>query len=146
VRVERQVQQPKPGLQVVLPDRRVPLEQLLAAPDVVDQHVEPAVVAVDPPDQVRDLLGLEMVGLHRDPRAAGGRDELGGLLDRLRAVVLRPLLARRAAGAVDGRPRLPQRDGRPAAGAARRAGDERHLAGEGRAHAESPSAATTRAI
>ena len=32
----------RPFVEVVLPDRRVPLEELLAAPDVVDEHVEPA--------------------------------------------------------------------------------------------------------
>ena len=41
VRVDRQAQHPQPLLEVVLPHRRVPLEQQLAAPDVVDQHVEP---------------------------------------------------------------------------------------------------------
>jgi hypothetical protein len=34
-------------VEVVLPHRRVPLEQPLAAPDVVDEHVEPPLLGVD---------------------------------------------------------------------------------------------------
>ena len=62
-------------------------------------------------------VGLEVVDRDRDPAAAGGVDELGGLLDRLRPVVLGPVLARGAPGAVDGRARLAQRDGDAAPGA-----------------------------
>ena len=42
---------------------------------------------------------------HRDAAAAGRGDQLGGLLDRLGAVVLRARVRVRAAGAVDGRAR-----------------------------------------
>ena len=79
-------------------------------------------------------VGLEVVGRDGDPRAAGRVDELGGLLDRLGPVVLRALLARAAAGAVDGRARLAERDGDPAPGAAGRARHERHLPGQRTRH------------
>ena len=63
-----------------------------------------------------------------DPLAAGRGDELGGLLDRLRAVVLRALRAGRAARRVDRRAGLAQRDRDAAPGPARGARDERDLA------------------
>ena len=131
VRLDREVEQVKSVGEVVLPDRRVPLEQPLAAPDVVDEHVEPALLLLDALDQRRDLLGHEVVGRDGDAAAAGLGDELGGLLDRLRAVVLRAGGARAAAGAVDGGAGLAERDGDPAPGAAGRAGDEGDLAIQG---------------
>ena len=79
-------------------------------------------------DERLDLRRLEVVDRDRDPVAAGGVDELGGLLDRLRPVVLRAPLPGRAAGAVDRRARLSQRDRRAAPGTAGRARHERHLA------------------
>ena len=53
VRVDREPQQPQAVVEVVLPDRLVPLEQVLGAPDVVDEHVEPALLGVDALDQAR---------------------------------------------------------------------------------------------
>ena len=57
VRVDREPQQPQAGVEVVLPHRRVPLEEVLGAPDVVDEHVEAAVLGVDALDERRDLRG-----------------------------------------------------------------------------------------
>ena len=37
------------------------VDQRLAAPDVVDQHVEPALLGVDPLHQVAHLLGFQVV-------------------------------------------------------------------------------------
>ena len=124
VGLDRQVEQVQAVAEVVLPHRRVPVEELLAAPDVVDEHVEPALLAVDALDERLDLVGLEVVGRHGDAGAAGLRDQLGGLLDRLGAVVLGAGGARAAAGAVDGGAGLAERDGDAAAGAAGGAGDE----------------------
>ena len=53
VGLDRQAQQAQAVVQVVLPQLGLPVEQQLAAPDVVDQHVEAAVVGVDPLDQRR---------------------------------------------------------------------------------------------
>ena len=139
VGVDRQAQQPQAGVEVVLPHRRVPLGQLLAAPDVVDQHVQAALLGVDALHERLDLGRIEVVDRDGDPLAAGGADELGGLLDRLRPVVLRPPLAGAAAGAVDGRAGLAQRDRGAAAGAARRARHERHLAGQRTRHGGHPT-------
>ena len=124
VRVDRQAQEPQAVVEVVLPHRRVPLEEVLGAPDVVDEHVEAALLGVDPRDQGRDLRGVEVVDRDRDPLATRRRHELGGLLDRLRPVDLGAPLARRAAGRVDGRARLAEADGDAASGAAGRPGDE----------------------
>ena len=81
-----------PVVEVVLPDRRVPLRraalQQLAAPDVVDEHVEVPVVAGDAPGETLHLRGVEMVDDDRDAGAAELRDERGRLLDRLGPVVL----------------------------------------------------------
>jgi hypothetical protein len=130
VRVDRQAQQPQPPVEVVLPDRRVPLEQALAAPDVVDQHVEAAALGVDALHERPDLRRLEVVGGDRDPLAAGRADELGGLVDRLRPVVLRAPPAGAAAAAVDRGAGLAECDGDAAPGAAGGAGHEGHLAGQ----------------
>ena len=59
---------------------------------------------------------LEVVDGDRDPLAARLAHELGGLLDRLRPVVLGAPLAGAAARAVDGGARLAERDRDPAAG------------------------------
>ena len=125
VRVEREAQQPQAVVEVVLPERRVELEQLLAAPDVVDEQVEPAVVGVDPLDERGDLRRVEVVDRDGDPLAAGRGDQLRGLLDRLRAVVP-PSAARGCCGRCSRRcARLAERDRDAAPGAAGRAGDER---------------------
>ena len=119
-------------IQVVLPNRRVPLEQLLPAPDVVHEDVQAPALGIDPLHERLDLISLEMVDGDRDPNAAGFRHELGRLLDRLRSVVLRGSVAGAAARAVHGRCGLSKRNGRAAPGASTRAGDERNPALESR--------------
>jgi hypothetical protein len=108
----------------------VPGGQRVAAPHVVDQYVQPALLAVDALHEGLDLLRNQMVDGHRDAGAAGRRDELGGLLDGLGAVHLGPLGARAASGGVDrgaGRTEL-HRDLPP--GASRRPGHESDLSGQ----------------
>ena len=68
VGVDRQPQDAEAVVEVVLPDLGAPVEQVLAAPDVVDQDVEPALLGVDALDQRPHLLGLEVVDLHGDAR------------------------------------------------------------------------------
>ncbi len=138
VGVDGEAQQPEPIGQVALPDRPVPVGratlQPLAAPDVVDEDVEAAVVAVDPVAQPAHLIGVEVVDGDRDAGATRRVDELGGLLDRLgppdvvgrqRASTARPT------GADDRRTRLTERDRDAAAGPAGGAGHDRHPPGEG---------------
>ena len=127
VRVDGEPQQAQAVAEMVLPDRLVPLEQIFAAPDVVDEDVEPAMVAADPFDQRLHLLGLQMVGRDRDAMAAQRRHQLGGLLDRLRALVLGKAVARRAAGDIDGGAGGAELGGDAAAGSARGASDKRHF-------------------
>ncbi len=49
-----------------------------------------AVVTPDPLGEGAYLVGLEMVDSGRDPGATEVRDQLGGLLDRFRTVVVGP--------------------------------------------------------
>jgi hypothetical protein len=134
VRVDRKAEHPQPVLQVVLPDGRVPLEELLSAPDVVHEHIETLAFGINPLDERFHLARLQMVDRHCDPIAAGVRHELGGFLDRLRPVVLRTSLGGAAARAVDRRACLSERDRRAPSGSAGRAGDERDLAVERSSH------------
>ena len=94
--VDAEPQQAQAVLQIVLPDRLVPLEELLAAPDVVDQNVEPPLLGPDALDQRPHLGGNQMVDPDRDALAAGFRDQLGRLLDGLRPGVFGRLAARRS--------------------------------------------------
>ena len=74
VRVDREPEDPKASVEVVLPDRRVPLRrpalQHLGAPDVVDEHVDVSVLVAETHGQPLDLRGIEMVDAHRDAGAA----------------------------------------------------------------------------
>jgi hypothetical protein len=128
VGVDGQPQQAQPLVERVLPHRPVPLGERITAPHVVDEHVEAALLAIDPFDERPDLLGIEVIHLRADPDAAGGRHELGGLLDRLGTVHLRTLRTGRAPGRVHRRTRGPELHRDAATGATRRTGDERDLA------------------
>ncbi len=86
--------------------------------------------SIDALDQGRDLLRLEMVDLHRDALAAGGVDQLGGLLDRLGSVHLGALLPSGPAGAVHGGAGSAELDRDPSSGGPGGAGHECDLAFE----------------
>ena len=139
VRVDGEAQQPQAVVEVVLPDRRVPLEQVLGAPDVVHEHVEAALLGVDPLDQRRHLLRLEVVDRHGDALPARLAHELGGLLDRLGAVDLRARSRVLRPGRVHGRARLAERDRDAAPSAARGARAPARPALQRPAHAGTPS-------
>ena len=47
--------------EVVIPDRLVPFEQQLAAPDIIDQHVQPALLGPDALDRAPVTLGIGLV-------------------------------------------------------------------------------------
>ena len=127
VRVDPQVQEAQAVGEVVLPDRGVPLGELLAAPDVVDQYVQPARLGPDALHQPLHLLRHQVVDPQRDAPPAGRGDQVRRLLDRLRAGVLGLLRARRPPGDVDGGPGRAQLHGDPPPRPARPAGDQRHL-------------------
>jgi hypothetical protein len=72
----------------VLPHGHIPLYQALATPHVVDEHVQAALLAVDAPNQVAHLIGLQMVDPDGDALPAPLVDEVGRLFDRLGTIVL----------------------------------------------------------
>ena len=73
-----------PLAQVVLPERRVPLGEGVAAPDVVDEDVQATAEAVvDAADQGSHLIGVGVVDACRDACPAGFVDEASRLLDCL---------------------------------------------------------------
>ena len=127
MRVDAEPQHAQAVLEIVLPDRLVPFEELLAAPDVVDEDVEAALLGADALDQLPDLVGNEMIDPDGDAGAAGCRDQLRRLLDRFRPRIFGLLLARRPSGDVDRRAGGAQFHRDAAAGAARRAGDQGDL-------------------
>ncbi len=115
----------------MLPHRAVPLEEPLAAPDVVHQHVEAPLLGVDPPDQRLHLRRHQVVRDHGDALPARRRDQLRRLLDGLRPVVLRPAAARTAARHVHRRALRAQLDRDAPARAPRGPGHQGDLAFEG---------------
>ena len=103
VRLDGEAQQLQPIREIMLPDRLVPLEQVLAPPDVVDQDVERAALAADARDKCLHFAGDQMVDADRDRLAAELGDQRSGLLDRLAAPDLRRTALGAAPGHVDGR-------------------------------------------
>ena len=83
VRVHAHLQHPQPAGPVVLPERLVPFHVPVAAEDVVDEDVEPALVALDAFDQLGNRGRVFVIDHERRPRASRGRHQLSGLLDRL---------------------------------------------------------------
>ncbi len=88
VRVDGEPQYPEAVVEVVLPDRCVPLRQGLRAPDVVDEYVDVAVVVPCSLRQGFHLVGLQMVDRDGDTCATEVSHELGRLFDRLGTVVV----------------------------------------------------------
>ena len=64
--VDRLAQQRETGVEVLLPQRVLPVGQRVAAPDAVHEHVEPAVLGLDPLDQRADLLRVAVIDAHSD--------------------------------------------------------------------------------
>src|SRR5436305_2881633 len=89
MRVHTHLQHPQPTGPVVLPERFVPLHVSIAAKDVVDQHVEPAAVALDAGDELGDCSRIFVIDDERGTGAARYFDQLAGLLDGLRSAELR---------------------------------------------------------
>ena len=128
VGVDAEPEQPEPVREVVLPDRLVPLEEPLAAPDVVDEDVEPPALGADAGDERRDLVRHQMVDAHRHPLAAEPRSTSAAVSSIVsRAAVARAPAAAAAAGHIDRRPGGAELDRDPAPGPAGGARDERHL-------------------
>ena len=62
----------QPGIQIVGPERSVPFDEVLAAPDVVDKDVQPALLGVDPLHEGFHLGSLAVIDLDGDSSAARG--------------------------------------------------------------------------
>src|SRR5215207_4103915 len=111
----------------MLPHRHVPLDQVFAAPHVVDEHIQSPLLLLDAPHQGAHLSRLQVIDTDGDVVPADLINEFGRLLDRLGAVVLRAPPSRSAPRYVDRRPGGPQLDGYPAPGPARSPGYQGHL-------------------
>src|SRR6187455_2979323 len=94
MRLDPEPQNPQAFLQVELPYRRVPLRwstlQHFGAPDVVDEHVDAAMLGTDTCGQSRDLRRFEMVdGDGTAPAAEFGHQleppQVAALAERIRA-------------------------------------------------------------
>jgi hypothetical protein len=94
VGLDGEPEEPEAVVEAELPYGRVPLRgsalEQLAAPDVVDEHIDVAVGGPDLLGQRFHLDGIEVVDRDRDAGAAEARDDLGGLLDRLGTAVVGP--------------------------------------------------------
>jgi hypothetical protein len=138
VRLDGEPQQPQALAEVVLPDRAVPLEEQLTAPDVVHEDVQASLLVRDALHERTDAIRIEMVGGYGDPVPTGSGDEVGGVLDGLRPVVLRTPLPRAAAGDVHRGPSRPQLHGHPAPRPPRRPRDQRDPAHQRPCHVRPP--------
>jgi len=126
--VNREAEDPEAVIEMVLPDRLVPVcgpaFQQLGAPDVVDEDVDAAMFVPNPFAQPAHLFGVEMIDGDRNARAPESRDKLRGLFDRLGTVVFRPAQSSRPAGTHHGGSSLSQGGRNTTTGAARRARDD----------------------
>ncbi len=119
----------EPLVEVELPEAPAPLGERVAAPDVVDQDVEAALLVAHPLEERAHLVLPRVVHPGVDAVAAVRGDELRRLFDGLGPVLAaRRPAAYAPAGAVDRGPGFPQHAGDAAPGAAGGAGDHRDLA------------------
>jgi hypothetical protein len=100
---------------------------LVAAPGVVDEQIEPPLLVADAVEERLDLRVLGVVAADRYADAAAGGQLLGGVVDRAGASKRRRLAADAATADVDRRPLLAENEGDALAAATARAGDERNL-------------------
>jgi hypothetical protein len=80
----------------MLPYRLVPLLEVLAAPDVVDEYVQPPLLGADARHEIAHLVRDEVINAERKSATAQRRDQRGGFFDGLGPTIFRPLLARRS--------------------------------------------------
>lgn len=95
--LDRLVDQPQAVFQVCFPELLSPLDQVVAAPDVVHEYVERS----NAREQVVHFAGYGVVHSNRYAAASARGDDLGGFLDRLRAILHAGMSRDAAAGAVD---------------------------------------------
>jgi RimJ/RimL family protein N-acetyltransferase len=83
------LQHPQAAGPVMLPQRLFPFGVLLAAEDVVDQHVKPTVIAFNGGDQRGNRRQVFVIDDNCRTGAACGPDQVAGLFDGLRSADLR---------------------------------------------------------
>src|SRR4051812_28053854 len=104
VRLERGVDDVEAALQRDLPELHLvppPVEPRVAAPDVVDQDVEPPLLPADAGDETAHLRRFAMIGADGDRASAVAHDQLRGLVDCFGTAFRRWMTPRAAAAAVD---------------------------------------------
>ncbi len=126
VRMDRVLHHCEALLDIDIPEGLAPFGEGVAAPDIVNEDVELAVVGAHPFKQLGDRGLLGVINAHGDARAAGGGDLLGGLFDRLRSYGISRSIAATATRAVHGGARLPECSGDAAARSTRGTGNERN--------------------
>ncbi|GHI43902.1 hypothetical protein ScoT_00760 [Streptomyces albidoflavus] len=98
---------------------------MLTAPQVVDEDVQPPLLALDTCDQGAHLFLFEVVGGDREADATGGRHQIAGLLDGFRGPAdLAGSRTSGAAGYVDRGTEPSELGGQRATGAACGPGDK----------------------
>src|SRR6266536_201578 len=123
---------PLPAPQRLLPERRVEERHLrvavplVAAPNVVHEQVEAAMLLLHSCEEARHLLVDRVVAAHRHTNAASGVDELGRVVDRAAPAPDRRPRADAAAADIDGRSRLTEYERDPAPRAPARPRDDAH--------------------
>src|SRR5262245_28701870 len=70
-------------LERMLPQRTSPFGERVAAPDIIDQDVEMAVVRPNSFSERADLVGHRVIRLDGDSDSAARRHKLGGFVDGL---------------------------------------------------------------
>src|SRR5271165_4927731 len=109
--------------EVRAPESFAKLRQRIAAPNVIDENVEPLVPPLDYADEFFHFRGNSVIHADGDAMPACRSDHLGGLFNRFRPArswgSLCTTLSRTAPGAIDRRASLAQRDGDAASGATR---------------------------
>src|SRR5699024_9480342 len=70
------------GIERVLPDRLTPADEVVAAPDIVHEHVQSAVLGANAVDERCNVVRVIVVASYGDSHATGSDDALGGVLDR----------------------------------------------------------------
>jgi hypothetical protein len=131
VGLDRPIDEGEPVFELCLPELLSPLDEIVAAPDVVDEDVELA----DPLEQARHLGRNGVVDAHGDALAAARGDDAGSLLNGLRTTLHAWASGHAAAGAVDRRTRFTECGGDPASRSPRRTGDDGDLSCEWPGHA-----------
>src|SRR5215469_3437840 len=76
-------------LPVVFPQRLVPLHVPVTAEDVIDQHIQAALLTLDCRNQFGDRIRVLVVDDAGGARSARGADQLAGFLDGLGPVEFR---------------------------------------------------------